>query len=120
MKMTLHANDTVTVRTSDIMMEFRDLDLAANGRLPFARDLRVGDEGCLVCATGGEGSRTWLQTAPVSGNGDSSQRRYHGWRGTTNNVCVMAHGWRRVVSIRRYRNGVTTVKFSEDLRPTEA
>ena len=34
------------------------------------------------------------------GNSDPSQCRYHGWRGTTNDWAVYAHGLRRVLDVR--------------------
>ena len=35
------------------------------------------------------------------GNMDHTVRRYHGWRGTTNDVYTEAHGLRRIISISR-------------------
>ena len=34
------------------------------------------------------------------GNSDPNQSRYHGWRGTTNDWAVYAHGLRRVLDVR--------------------
>lgn len=33
----------------------------------------------------------------IGGNMDSSTKRYHGWRGTTNNTATYAHGLRKVI-----------------------
>lgn len=33
----------------------------------------------------------------IGGNMDSSEKRYHGWRGTTNNTATYAHGLRKVI-----------------------
>lgn len=47
-------------------------------------------------------------------------RRYRGWRGTTNDVAVYAHGLRRIVAIRQLRrNGCLAVTVGPDLSPDE-
>jgi hypothetical protein len=55
----------------------------------------------------------------VSGNSDHTIRRFHGWRGTTNNISINAHGLRECVSIktRKLKNGNIRfwIQFSEDL-----
>ena len=33
----------------------------------------------------------------IRGNVDSSIKRYHGWRGTTNDVALYAHGLRKII-----------------------
>ena len=53
----------------------------------------------------------------VPGNSDPSIRRYHGWRGTTNNVVKNALGVRKIEKITRFGNGTARVKLSEDLHP---
>ena len=41
------------------------------------------------------------------GNLDPSARRFHGWRGTTNNIYVEAHGVYTIKSVERASNGVS-------------
>lgn len=53
----------------------------------------------------------------VSGNMDSSVKRFHGWRGTTNNTEKNALGVRRVEDIVTYKNGMSKVTLSADLHP---
>ena len=53
------------------------------------------------------------------GNSDPSIRRYHGWRGTTNNSSATARGLRRVEKIQRFKNGNYAITLSEDLKPDE-
>ncbi|HIQ83052.1 MAG TPA: hypothetical protein IAA52_08105 [Candidatus Pullichristensenella stercorigallinarum] len=35
----------------------------------------------------------------ISGNMDSSIKRFHGWRGTTNDVAQYAHGVRKIIRV---------------------
>lgn len=51
------------------------------------------------------------------GNMDSGIKRFHGWRGTTNNMRREALGVRAVLSVKRYRNGEYRVLLSEDQYP---
>lgn len=51
------------------------------------------------------------------GNLDSSIRRYHGWRGTTNNIYAEALGVFEVLDIVEQKNGMYRVKLSADLHP---
>ena len=51
------------------------------------------------------------------GNMDHSVKRYHGWRGTTDNKHKQALGVREVLSITEQQNGLYRVKLSDDLRP---
>ena len=115
----LHANGTATVRQAQ-PCEYRDYLVDPDGGRYYTRDLRCGDLGCLVTACGNGHDVAWLQPAPVGGNSDHAAKRLHGWRGTTNDVCVTAHGWRRVLSVKTYKNGATMVRFSADMRPDEA
>ena len=50
---------------------------------------------------------------PVGGNMDASVTRYHGWRGTTDDWSVYAHGLREVLSVRRTANGAV-IKLGPD------
>lgn len=51
----------------------------------------------------------------VGGNMDPKVKRYHGWRGTTNDVAKYAEGLRRVEKITKYKNGNVHIKLSGDL-----
>jgi len=52
----------------------------------------------------------------VGGNMDPTERRYHGWRGTTGGRCVDAYGLRRVLSVDdRPRGRGFVVILSNDL-----
>ena len=53
----------------------------------------------------------------VSGNMDRDIKRYHGWRGTTNNSSVYAHGLREVIKISERKNGDIYVTVGKDLKP---
>lgn len=56
----------------------------------------------------------------LAGNNNPAIRRTHGWRGTTNDVSVDAHGVRRceAVDIREYQSSTHyTIRFGPDLHP---
>lgn len=53
----------------------------------------------------------------ISGNMNPDIRRYHGWRGTTNNISTDALGCRRVEAIHQYKNGNYKITLSDDLIP---
>lgn len=60
----------------------------------------------------------------IPGNMDSAIRRYHGWRGTTNNISVHAHGLRRVLEIKSDREALNgdrliRVKLGPDEAPEQ-
>ena|SRR3989304_8180648 len=61
----------------------------------------------------------FLSAGPIGGNSDPQITRYHGWRGTTNDVHVEALGLRRVKTVRKLRNGDFSVTFGQDLLPNE-
>ena len=67
-------------------------------------EVKIGDEVILVERYDiNHGDTQWqIRLAPdgVPGNSDSHVRRYHGWRGTTNNISITAHGLRRVIKVR--------------------
>ena len=71
------------------------------------------------------GDTQWqLRIAPdgIGGNSDNNIKRYHGWRGTTNNVSITAHGLRRVIKVRDSDPDKTfvvyqTVTVGPDLHP---
>lgn len=55
----------------------------------------------------------------IGGNMDRSVKRYHGWRGTTNNISVEACGLRRIEKIQLCKNGNAWITVSADLKPDE-
>ena len=69
-------------------------------------EVKVGDEVILIERYDiNEGTTQWqIRLAPdgVPGNSDSRVKRYHGWRGTTNDISITAHGLRRVVKVAQY------------------
>ena len=52
-------------------------------------------------------------------NMDRSTLRYHGWRGTTNNISIYACGLRRIEDFECFRDGYFRVTVSDDLKPDE-
>ena len=56
----------------------------------------------------------------MAGNSNRAIRRFHGWRGTTNDRSVTALGVRRVVRIRELKNGQVAVTVGRDLKPNDA
>ena len=67
----------------------------------------------------GERTRWHLVEGPVGGNSNSNIRRYHGWRGTSNDWSTTAHGERKVLRIRTLKCGDVAVTFGPDLRPDD-
>lgn len=53
----------------------------------------------------------------ISGNANWAVKRFHGWRGTTDNVEKTACGVRCVEKITTYKNGNSRINLSEDLHP---
>lgn len=51
----------------------------------------------------------------VPGNMDTTIKRRHGWRGTTNDVSVTAHGLREIIKISTGRSGRVSVTVGKDL-----
>jgi len=60
-----------------------------------------------------------LHKGPVGGNSDPAIKRFHGWRGTTNDIHVSAHGERIVQKIRNLKNGDIAVTVGPDVRSDE-
>lgn len=56
-------------------------------------------------------------TDGFGGNLDHNVKRFHGWRGTTNDVSKTALGVFRILSIVEQKNGLSRIKLSEDLHP---
>ena len=55
----------------------------------------------------------------LGGNSNPDIKRYHGWRGTTNDESVYANGLRRIIAIRELKNGKIAVTVGKDLLPNE-
>ena len=55
----------------------------------------------------------------IPGNLNHDITRYHGWRGTTDDVSCYAHGLREIVNIRELKNGRVAVTVGPDLTPEE-
>ena len=53
----------------------------------------------------------------IGGNLNPEIKRYHGWRGTTNDMSVTAMGLRRIEKIQTFKNGTVRIWLSEDLKP---
>ena len=61
-----------------------------------------------------------LWDGPVPGNSNRAIRTYHGWRGTTDDYAVYAHGRRTVESVTAHRRGMAvTVVLGRDELPDE-
>jgi hypothetical protein len=56
----------------------------------------------------------------IPGNCNSSICRLHGWRGTTGDIQVDAHGRRRIVASHTDRHGRAVLVVGRDLCPDEA
>ena len=58
----------------------------------------------------------------LAGNSNAFIHRYHGWRGTTNDWSVYAHGVRRCLSVRQTgkRSQRVVIVFGRDLKADEA
>ena len=53
----------------------------------------------------------------VGGNMDANIKRFHGWRGTTNNRQKIALGVRKVNAIKTFKTGNSRITLSDDLHP---
>lgn len=83
----------------------------------------LGDFGCLCIADIDDRlCAAYLVHHPDGVQGNSgTERRLHGWRGTTNSYREYARGWRNVLKIGLCRNDKWwCAVLSEDLRPYEA
>ena len=82
--------------------------------------IRVGAE-FVLCSTTYLGTDLpkyfWIHDGPVPGNSNPSIERYHGWRGTTDDRHIEAHGLRRVRRLRELKTGQGSVTLSDDLHP---
>jgi hypothetical protein len=55
----------------------------------------------------------------IGGNSNNNIKRYHGWRGTTNDVSVCAHGLRKIIGFKKLKNGQVSIELSKDLKNNE-
>lgn len=58
-----------------------------------------------------------FSTDGIGGNSNSDIKRFHGWRGTTNDTSCYAHGLREIVKIRTLKNGHVAVTVGPDICP---
>jgi hypothetical protein len=56
----------------------------------------------------------------IPGNSNRNICRFHGWRGTTDDVSVDAHGARIIKSIRELKNGDVAITVGRDIRADDA
>lgn len=87
-------------------------------------DLTIGTEYVLVERTNVNTGARWHELREhhkggIPGNMDHTIRRYHGWRGTTNDISTDAMGLRRIEAVTKYKNGNVKITLSEDLLPNE-
>ena len=84
-------------------------------------DPKVGDEKILVERKNLNTGNRWYDlrddNGGIPGNTDHSIRRYHGWRGTTNNYSTTALGLRRIEKVQEFQNRSVRVWLSDDLKP---
>lgn len=63
-----------------------------------------------------------LHDGPIAGNSDHTQKRFHGWRGTTNSCSIHAAGLREVLGIVRCKSlqgEGRAILLSADLAPDQ-
>lgn len=87
-------------------------------------DLTIGTEYVVVERSNENNGAHWHELrrhtkGGIPGNMDHNIRRYHGWRGTTNNTSTVALGLRKIVAVTKYKNGNVKVTMSDDLLPDE-
>ena len=61
-----------------------------------------------------------FQDDGIGGNSNRDIKRYHGWRGTTNDIACYAHGLRKITKIRELKNGNIAVTVGKGILPDEA
>lgn len=55
----------------------------------------------------------------IPGNSNPNITRYHGWRGTNNDVSYDAHGLREIIKMSILKNGQFSVTVGPDLEPNK-
>jgi len=115
MKITLH-NHSIILRATDLFTlhngstEYGDDHAVDDKADEFGRALYTGAIHTLVSRERVTGGRELLDVylAPaegVPGNSDPNQRATEGWRGTTDDVVVYAHGWVRIIGVHLLARG---------------
>lgn len=87
-------------------------------------EIKVGNVYTVLEKTNVNSGAKWHVLIPgdrggVGGNMNPSVKRYHGWRGTTNDVSTDACGVHQVEEIFRYKNGNVKIKLGVDLKEDE-
>lgn len=80
----------------------------------------VGDEAILIChldTISGHEEWSLYQGDGAPGNVNPSERRYHGWRGTTGRTSLYACGMRRIEKVSPTKGGELKVTVGRDLHP---
>lgn len=112
-------------------LEYVKSDLSRTEMEYIPTQFRVGERGTLFCRENvspnalrsGRTHDQWglrFGEDGIPGNSNHEITRYHGWRGTTNDVSISAHGYREIVAIRELKNGDIAVTVGPDLRPDAA
>lgn len=91
------------------------------------RPLCVGEEVMLIEKYNENTNKSWWDLRRcdgIGGNIDSNIKKYHGWRGTTNNIGIYAHGLRKVIrasELMQDSDGdyFQKVTVGKDLKPDE-
>jgi len=128
MKITERKDGTIriTVKTSDDCSQSNMLFLQDD--CMSEREIQIGDEGCLQLKCNIRNTSKLRNydailidsSEGIGGNLNSSIKRLHGWRGTSNKISKSAEGWRRVESVEPRKQGQGwTIILSEDLKPEE-
>lgn len=90
---------------------------------------KVGQEVLLVCRSDTKNGDRWeawrakplgesfSESEGVGGNVNSSIKRFHGWRGTTNNVYLSAHGVRKITKVSENADGDIKITVGRDIHP---
>ena len=94
----------------------------SNLRLDFVP--RVGQEVILIgrenVMRGGEEFTIINALEGIGGNMDSNVKRFHGWRGTTNDIALYAHGLRKITKVESVDLGADygyKITVGKDLHP---
>lgn len=88
-------------------------------------EINVGVEYAIVeCCNVLEPSMVWYELIPdvddgIGGNMNPAIKRWHGWRGTTNDISMTACGLHKVTRISGYKNGDYRISLGPDLKADE-
>ena len=86
-------------------------------------DIKIGAKVMLVSerniSTYDESEFVLVFNAPdgIPGNDNSDIKRFHGWRGTTCDIEVVAHGLRKIIKISELKNSDISVTVGQDICP---